>query len=66
MARTGRPLPALELSPQEREKLRRLTRRHITAQALAHRARLRGGALGPRGRGGARRHPHEVGKWRRT
>jgi transposase len=40
MARTGRPLPVLELIPEEREELRRLTRRHTTAQALALRARI--------------------------
>ena len=40
MARTGRPLPALELSPAEREELQRWERRRKTAQALALRARI--------------------------
>jgi transposase len=40
MARTGRPLPVLELSPDEREELQRLARRPKTAQALALRARI--------------------------
>jgi len=40
MARTGRPLPPLELSVEETEELRRLERRRTTAQALALRARI--------------------------
>ena len=40
MARTGRPLTALELSADEREELQRLARRPKTAQALALRARI--------------------------
>ena len=40
MARTGRPLVALELSAAEREELQRLERRRTTAQALALRARI--------------------------
>ncbi len=40
MARTGRPLPPLELSADEGEELRRLERRRTTAQALALRARI--------------------------
>ena len=40
MARTGRPLPALELSAAEQQELQRLERRRTTAQALALRARI--------------------------
>jgi len=40
MARTGRPLPVLELSEAEREELGRWERRRKTAQALALRARI--------------------------
>ncbi len=36
----GRPLPPLTLSENERETLQSWTRRRITAQALAHRARV--------------------------
>ena len=38
--RTGRPIPPLELSAQEREALEQLARRPKTAQALAQRARV--------------------------
>jgi transposase len=38
--RTGRPIPPLELSIEERETLQRWTRRAKTAQALALRARI--------------------------
>ena len=38
--RTGRPMPPLTLTPEEREVLERWGRRPKTAQALAHRARL--------------------------
>src|SRR5712691_2945858 len=40
MARSGRPLPVLELSAAETEELRRWERRRKTAQALALRARI--------------------------
>lgn len=40
MARTGRPLPPLELSAAEQQELRRLERRRTSAQALALRARI--------------------------
>src|SRR5216683_2770335 len=40
MARTGRPLPPLELSAAEQHELRRLERRRNSAQALALRARI--------------------------
>src|SRR5258708_13554095 len=40
MARTGRPLPSLELSAAEQQELLRLERRRTTAQALALRARI--------------------------
>ncbi len=40
MARSGRPLPVLELSAAESEELRRWERRRKTAQALALRARI--------------------------
>src|SRR6266851_41432 len=40
MARTGRPLPPLELSAAEQHELQRLERRRTTAQALALRARI--------------------------
>ena len=38
--RTGRPIPPLTLTPEERETLERWTRRPTTAQALAQRARM--------------------------
>ena len=38
--RTGRPVPELTLTPEERETLERWTRRPTTAQALAQRARV--------------------------
>ncbi len=38
--RTGRPIPPLTLTTNERETLERWTRRASTAQALAQRARL--------------------------
>lgn len=40
MARTGRPLPPLELSKAEQHELQRLERRRTSAQALALRARI--------------------------
>jgi transposase len=40
MARTGRPLPPLELSAAEQRELQRLERRRTTAQALALRSRI--------------------------
>jgi transposase len=36
----GRPIPPLQLSPQERETLERWSRRHTSAQALALRCRI--------------------------
>ena len=38
--RTGRPIPALILSPEERGTLEQWARRPKTAQALAQRARI--------------------------
>lgn len=66
--RTGRPIPALTLSTDERETLERWTRRASTAQALAQRARV---ILGCAAGKSNTRVAHEVrltkqtvGKWR--
>ena len=40
MGRAGRPTVAIELSDEERETLRRWTRRHTSSQALALRSRI--------------------------
>lgn len=66
--RTGRPIPALTISTDERETLERWTRRASTAQALAQRARV---ILGCAAGKSNTRVAHEVrltkqtvGKWR--
>ena len=66
--RTGRPIPALTISADERETLERWTRRASTAQALAQRARV---ILGCAAGKSNTRVAHElhltkqtVGKWR--
>ena len=66
--RTGRPIPPLTISPDEREALERWTRRASTAQALAQRARV---ILGCAAGKSNTRVAHElrltkqtVGKWR--
>jgi transposase len=67
MAR-GRPIPLLQLSPEERETLERWSRRHTTAQALALRCRIvLAGAEGLSNTAVAGRLPvtmQTVGKWR--
>jgi transposase len=66
--RTGRPIPPLTISPDERDTLERWTRRASTAQALAQRARV---ILGCAAGQSNTRVAHElrltkqtVGKWR--
>jgi len=66
--RTGRPIPPLTLTPEERETLERWTRRSTTAQALAQRARMiLGGAAGKTNTRVARElrvTKQTVGRWR--
>ena len=66
--RTGRPIPPLTLTTDERETLERWTRRASTAQALAQRARvILGGAAGQsntRVAHALRLTKQTVGKWR--
>jgi transcriptional regulator with XRE-family HTH domain len=67
--RTGRPIPPLTLTIEERETLERWTRRASTAQALAHRARMiLGCAAGQTNTRVARElrvTKQTVGRWRR-
>jgi transposase len=67
--RTGRPIPALTITDDERETLERWARRPTTAQALAQRARLilgcAAGKSNTRVAGELRLTKQTVGKWRR-